>query len=132
MKTCFLGGTCNGSTWRDGLIPLLKIDYFNPVVPDWTPECQAEEDAAKVNSDFCLYVLTPKSPNTYSIAEVVDDSNKRPTRTVLCVLPTDGGVSFEGHQVKALAKIGKLVVANGAHSFTSLGEVAEFLNSQNN
>lgn len=28
----FLGGTCNGSIWREKLIPLLKIDYFNPVV----------------------------------------------------------------------------------------------------
>ena len=40
----FLGGTCNESTWRVELIPLLKIDYFNPVVEDWTPECQAEEE----------------------------------------------------------------------------------------
>ena len=39
----FLGGTCAGSTWRDELIPQLKIDYFNPVVADWTPECRAEE-----------------------------------------------------------------------------------------
>ena len=39
----FLGGTCNNSTWRDRLIPMLDVDYFNPVVKDWTPECQAEE-----------------------------------------------------------------------------------------
>ena len=24
----FLGGTCNGSLWRNELIPQLKIDYF--------------------------------------------------------------------------------------------------------
>ncbi len=35
----FLGGTCNESTWRDRVIKDLKIDYFNPVVEDWTPEC---------------------------------------------------------------------------------------------
>lgn len=35
----FLGGTCNESTWRDRVIKKLKIDYFNPVVEDWTPEC---------------------------------------------------------------------------------------------
>lgn len=28
----FLGGTCNNSTWREELKPLLKIDYFDPVV----------------------------------------------------------------------------------------------------
>jgi hypothetical protein len=43
MKKVFLGGTCNGSTWRDSLVKSLKIDYFNPVVKNWTPECQAEE-----------------------------------------------------------------------------------------
>ena len=39
----FLGGTCNESTWRDDLIKALKINYFNPVVEDWTPDCQQEE-----------------------------------------------------------------------------------------
>ena len=43
MKKVFLGGTCNESTWRDGLIEILEIDYFNPVVDDWTEECYREE-----------------------------------------------------------------------------------------
>ena len=34
----FLGGTCNGSTWRDELIPMLEVSFFNPVVPDWNGE----------------------------------------------------------------------------------------------
>lgn len=38
MKRVFLGGTCNDSTWRDNLIQQLEIDYFNPVVPDWTED----------------------------------------------------------------------------------------------
>jgi hypothetical protein len=39
-STVFLGGTCNNSKWRDILIPKLKVSYFNPVVENWTPECQ--------------------------------------------------------------------------------------------
>ena len=42
----FLGGTCNESTWREKLIPLLEdrdIDYFNPVVSNWSEECYQEE-----------------------------------------------------------------------------------------
>ena len=27
-KKVFLGGVCNGSKWRDKLIPMLKINYF--------------------------------------------------------------------------------------------------------
>jgi len=29
MKKVCLGGTCNGSTWRDALIKDLQIDYFS-------------------------------------------------------------------------------------------------------
>ena len=95
----FLGGTCNESTWRDSLIKALKIDYFNPVVDDWTPDCMAEEIKQREVCDFCLYVITPKMTGVYSIAEVIDDSNKRPRKTVFCVLPTDGDLSFTEGQL---------------------------------
>lgn len=32
---------------------------------------------------------TPKMTGTYSIAEVIDDSNKRPDKTVFCILEFD-------------------------------------------
>ena len=82
----FLGGTCNNAEWRDVLIPKLRIDYFNPVVEDWTPDCQVEELKQREECDFLLYVLTPRMQGVYSIAEVVDDSNKRPGRTIFCFL----------------------------------------------
>lgn len=85
----FLGGTCNGSTWREELIPLLGIDYFNPVVEDWTEECMAEERRQREECDYCLYVITPRMAGVYSVAEVVDDSNKRPGNTVFCLLEND-------------------------------------------
>ena len=85
-KRVFLGGTVNGSTWRDQLIPKLEIDYFNPVCDDWTPERQEEEIYQRNICKFVLYVLTPKLTGFYSIAEVVDDSNKRPGRTIFCIL----------------------------------------------
>lgn len=31
----FLGGTVNGSKWRDVMKEKLIIDYFDPVVDDW-------------------------------------------------------------------------------------------------
>ena len=52
----------------------MKIDYFNPVVDDWTPECQDEEIRQRELCDYCLYTITPKMTDVYSIAEVVDDS----------------------------------------------------------
>ena len=89
MKKVFLGGTCNESTWRDKLIKMLEIDYFNPVVDDWTEECYQEELRQREICDYCLYVITPRMTGVYSIAEVVDDSNKRPEKTIFCILNHD-------------------------------------------
>ena len=131
-KRVFLGGTCNESIWRELLIPMLKIDYFNPVVDDWTPECQAEEIRQRELCDFCLYTITPRMTGVYSIAEAVDDSNKRPEKTVFCVLETDptGGEQFTKGQVKSLEAVGKMVERNGGKWFRSLQEVADYLNGE--
>lgn len=127
----FLGGTCNNSTWRDKLIPLLKIDYFNPVVDDWTPECQDEEIRQRESCDYCLYTITPKMTGVYSIAEVVDDSNKRPEKTILCVLDKDNESSFSETQIKSLKQVKEMVKNNGANVFDSLEDIASFLNKTN-
>lgn len=127
----FLGGTCGDSKWREeGLIPLLNdgVEVFNPVVPDWNEEAYQKELKAREECKYCLYVLTPATPSSYSIAEVVDDSNKRPEKTIFVFLTEDCGKSLEAYQVKAMGKIAKMVEANGAKSFTSLEEVADFLN----
>ena len=127
----FLGGTCNNSTWRDKLIPLLKIDYFNPVVDDWTPECQDEEIRQRELCDYCLYTITPKMTGVYSIAEVVDDSNKRPEKTILCVLDEDDENIFSESQIKSLKQVKEMVKNNGANVFDSLEDIASFLNKTN-
>lgn len=129
MKKVFLGGTCNESTWRDKLIEMLKIDYFNPVVDDWTEECYQEELRQRESCDYCLYVITPKMTGVYSIAEVIDDSNKRPEKTVFCALQEDGDLKFDKGQMKLLAKVGVMVALNGGNCFTSLRTLADFLNN---
>lgn len=76
MNRIFLGGTCAGSTWRDELIEGLKkykCEWFNPVVKDWTPECQAiEEDEKNNKCNVHLYVITPEMQGVYSIAEIIN------------------------------------------------------------
>jgi hypothetical protein len=131
MIKVFLGGTCNDSDWRDRLIPMLEIEYFNPVVEDWTPECQDEEIRQRKECDYCLYVITPRMIGVYSIAEVVDDSNKRPDKTLFCVLDTDGNLVFSEGQMKSLRQTMKMVANNGGTVFDLLNDVANFLNRMN-
>ena len=122
----FLGGTCNQSTWRDRLIPELTIDYFNPVVENWTPECYERERVARETADFCLFVITPKMEGLFSLAEVVDTSYKRTDRTLYCYLAEDDGECFDQTALAELEAIGHRVEANGALWLHSLQEVAEF------
>jgi len=67
----------------------------------------------------------------YSIAEVVDDSNKRPEKTVFCVLPVDGENEFDNGQMKSLMAVSKMVKNNGGKVFSDLTTLAEFLNGGN-
>lgn len=75
-----------------------------------------------------MYVLTPKMIGVYSVAEVVDDSNKRPKKTLLCVLEKDDDKEFNKHQMKSLEMTKKMVKENGATVFNNLDEIADFLN----
>jgi len=126
----FLGGTGNDSTWRERLIPLLKIDYYNPVVPDWTPECQAEESRQRELCDYRLYVITPLMTGVYSIAEAVDDSNKWPTSTIFCFLTEDEVGVFDAGQIRSLNAVGALIRRNGGRYFCCLEHCAQYLNGE--
>lgn len=128
MKEVFLGGTCNGSKWRDILIPRLKISYFNPVVDNWTEEDYQKELKKREECDYCLYLITPKMKGSYSIAEVIDDSNKRPGKTIFCFINKDGKQEFDKEQIKSLDKVGKMVENNGGKYLSSLNEVVNYLN----
>lgn len=127
--TVFLGGTCNDSKWRDELIPMLHIKYFNPVVDDWNEEAQKREINERLYDDFLLYTITPKMMGVYSIAEVVEDSIKHSDRTILCLLPEDDEVKFTYPQWKSLVQVAKMVYENGAVVFSSLENTAKYLNS---
>ena len=124
----FLGGTCNESTWREVLIPMLNIDYFNPVVEDWTPDCMEEEIRQREKCDFVLYVITPRMTGVYAIAEVVDDSNKRPDKTLFCILESDGEDRFNKAQLKSLSQVYTMVSKNGVICVESLEDLAFFIN----
>jgi hypothetical protein len=128
MKKVFLGGTCNGSDWRSKIVPMLEIEYFDPVVKDWNLEAQEEEIRQRELCDYCLYVITPKMAGVYSIAEVIDDSNKRPDKTIFCFLTEDDGLEFTKEQTKSLRQVGKMVDKNGGIFCTSLEVAAKYMN----
>lgn len=138
MVKVFLGGTCNGSTWRNQLIPMLKIDYFNPVVEDWTEEHMIEERLQREACDYCLYVITPAMKGVFSVAEAVEDSVKRPQKTIFCTLSVDTRfnaetqtyqiLNFDKEQLYSLRQVSEMIQRNGGQVFDSLSDIAVYLN----
>jgi len=126
----FLGGTCNGSEWRDKFIPMLNCEYFNPLVENWTREDQLREVKERETADILLYVITPEMNGVYAIAEVVDDSNKRPDKTIFVLLREGADGSVFGYDVwKSLTAVSVLVQRNGAKFSYRLEDVADYINS---
>ena len=126
----FLGGTCNNSNWRDKLLKNLKMEYFNPVVENWNEEAQERELLEKIFCDYKLFTITPKMTGVYSIAEVVDLSNKYPEKTILVILDQDDNEIFSEGQMKSLNAVAKLVSDNGATVFYDLYSCCRFLNEK--
>jgi hypothetical protein len=130
----FLGGTCSGWKWRDELQPLLKCSYYNPIVKNWSEEDRLREVHERETSDYVLYGITNGIRGVYSIAEVVDDSNKRPEKTLflnLYNIDKEFPHRSEYKQMsKSLKAVESLLKSNSVLVFDSIEAVAEFLNSK--
>lgn len=124
----FLGGTCNGWLWRDELQPLLKCDYYNPIVDDWSEEDRLREVQERETSDFVVYGITNDIQGVYSIAEVVDDSNKRPEKTLFLNLYDMNAENASKEMYKSLQAVENLLKENDVKVFNSIEDIAEFLN----
>lgn len=128
----FLGGTCSGWKWRDKLQPLLKCDYYNPIIKEWSEEDRLREVQKREEADLILYTITDGIKGVYSIAEVVDDSNKRPDKTVFCNLYSNKNMTLTGYKKQmahSLAAVENLLTQNGVKVFHDLKFVAEYINS---
>lgn len=124
----FLGGTCNNTTWRNDLISWLNsVEYFNPVVEDWTPDCQAIEIDEKLNHcNIHFYCITKEMQGVFSIAEIIDSVHTQGKRTILQVLPE----GFDTFQLKSLKAVVDLVNLRGGIAYidNDLARSARVLN----
>jgi hypothetical protein len=135
----FLGGTCGNSQWRetftdelvDGGIPKAKI--FNPVVADWTEECQTREDEAKRTAKFVLFNITDPEEkgnpiSAYSIVEAVMGMYDNPERTLVVF---DTG-AFSNHALRSIQKTEKDLKSRfpSGRIFSDLSDCAEFIIEQ--
>lgn len=122
----FLGGTCNGTDWRNKLEHYLEwygISYFDPVVDDWTDECVLIENDEKYNKcNIHLYVITSEMTGVYSIAEIIDSAwivkngDSVPERLVV-VISTGG---FSKGQIRSLINVANMAKSIGGSKVSVL------------
>ena len=154
MAKVFLGGVGSEFAWREQVIPKLVIGYVNPLFHSKNAEVNEETRHQKIvnaatsnvktpvnNSlftsanpasntcDFLLYVITPLMKGFHLIPALVEDSNKKPEKTLLCVIFEENHTLFTPHQKKSLEATGKMIERNGGRWLKSLDEVVNFLNS---
>ena len=109
MGKVFLGGSCGDTTWRTDLIPHLEqknIDYFNPVVEDWNDEAFKKEQEEKAYAATLLFVLSPRTANVYSIAEMVNLIRDE-RRVIVVFVENDGDKSIDPFSKVAFSNIQK-------------------------
>lgn len=100
----FLGGTCNGDTWRDEVVPVLEaasVKYFNPVCPpgvDWDDKWRAHEEVEKESCNTELYVITSKMKGIFAVVEAVFSATTKINTDVILVIVKDG---FDAAQLKS-------------------------------
>lgn len=141
MNKLFLGGTCANTTWRDELIEKFKdynVNWFNPVVDDWTPECQAiEEDEKNNKCNIHLYVITPEMQGSYSIAEIINSAwqaniyGPQVNKVIFFFLG-----EWEKHQIKsfnAIIRLGKDIARDRfiGHQVGNINEIIYWLEKEN-
>jgi hypothetical protein len=124
----FLGGTCNGSKWRDQVTPMLNLKAFNPVVENWSMETQQIEEQAKREAIASLFVITPKQTGLYAAAELTKAAITEPERTVVAFLEEDEGDTWSEHQKASNQAILDLVKDAGATVANNLEEAAAKVN----
>ncbi len=99
------------------IIPLLKIEYFNPVVKNWDESAKIEEEKQKQLCDIHLYTITPRMVGVYSIAELTESAILKPNNTVLLIITEDEGSTFSEEVLNSLNSVISLVKKYGISVF---------------
>lgn len=74
MKICIgMFGTCGGSKWREPMIEKFNeqgIEFYNPQVENWTPECAIDEARHLAEDAIILFPVTGETTAVASLSEV--------------------------------------------------------------
>jgi hypothetical protein len=128
----FLGGTWNGSLWRELFIPQLTVPYFNPIKAVWTEADRERENEVKAVAPVAVYVITPRQMGFYSFIEMMDavfQASSRKQQVGILFLTQDNEAWWNDEQIASInASITLIKTYPSANVFNSLEELADWVN----
>lgn len=127
MSKLFLGGTCAGPDYRELLIPLLTVPYFNPVVANWTEADAVRENQEKASALANVFVITPAAIGSYSIAELTELAITSDKPLFVMFMEVEG-YQWNEHQLKSNTQIKKLLSKYNTLIFEDLESLAKSAN----
>jgi hypothetical protein len=127
----FLGGTCNGSAWRDLITAVLPDSFtaFDPQVKVGEGDHEKMfplELRLRDDCELLIYVLTPLMDGFVSPMEIIADAH-RGKEIAVAYLGKDKGKEWPPQQLKSLKVMGKMVndLPHPCHFFGDILEMEE-------
>ncbi|MGH1366612.1 MAG: hypothetical protein ACRBF0_23835 [Calditrichia bacterium] len=127
IKTVFVAGRGDYGNWRSTIKRLLTD---NVVIAESSGRglVNAQHDAfEKEHADAIVFVITPSALSTFDLANAVNESNKRPEKTIVCFLSAGNEWMHDPRRYAELSEIRAILESNGARCLNSLSELADII-----
>lgn len=91
---------------------------------------EKQNQSESTTYDYYLYIIAPGMKGIMPVVRLVDDSNKKPVKTIFCFVDREKDDEFSKHQLKSLKAIAEIVKRNGGTWIESIEGVIAFLNAK--
>jgi len=114
-----LFGTCGTSTWRDVFVTKFEtegVEFFNPVVPNWTPGCAAVEAEHLAGDAIIVMAVTGETTGSASLVEaglMVGRAILEPDKSFVLLVELEADPALEGAKDSNRAR--RLLLEHLAH-----------------
>ncbi len=133
-----LFGTGGASQWREYVIKMCEdagmqgLDWYSPVIPDdeeWTDDHKKAEEAAIIDCDLLLFVISPAGTGFFTIAELVMCAMTPATagKMAVCAIEEDGDFTFDDVELASIDAVLDIPRRTGAVVADELDDLLQII-----
>jgi len=126
-RNVFIAGRGDYGNWRSEIKRLLG-DNVITAESSGRGLVNAQHDAfEKEHADAIVFVITPSALSTFDLANAVNESNKRPEKTIVCFLSAGNEWMHDPRRYAELSEVRAILESNGARCLNGLAEITELI-----